>query len=107
MNTRAFVNRFPEIASKSKAEQIALLEQARYIAFTKFNLACKSALFFVLSLVIGLLFPISTYFALSPSVVSCTLAIGTGCFVTLFLYQKLYASLLKQGLNVVLNNNST
>ncbi|WP_394224031.1 hypothetical protein [Alteromonas gracilis] len=107
MNTKTYINRFPEIATLSEVKQEAILEQARYVAFTQLGLSGQGALFFLSSLITGLLFPLVTFTVFHLSLIANTLAIGAGCIVTVIMYQKLYASLLRQGLNKVLSADNT
>ena len=107
MNTKTYINRFPEIATLNEVEQEAILEQARYVAFTRLGLSGRSALFFLFSLITGLLFPFVTFTFFHSSTITNTLAIGVGCFVTVIMYQKLYASLLRKGLITVLSETDS
>jgi uncharacterized membrane protein (DUF485 family) len=107
MNSKAFINYFPEISSLNKERQEALLEQARYASFTELKLSGKSALYFILSLVISFTFPVTSFLLFGASILVNSLFIGVGCFVSLLIYKKLYSSLLQQGLNEVLKSNAT
>ena len=107
MNSKAFINYFPEIASLEKDRQEDLLEQARYASFTELKLSGKSALYFIASLLVSFMFPITSFLLFGSSILINSLFIGVGCLVSLLLYKKLYSSLLQQGLNEVLKSNAT
>ncbi|WP_157976686.1 hypothetical protein [Parahaliea mediterranea] len=107
MNPKAFINYFPEIASLDKDRQEVLLEKARYVSFTDLKLSGKSALYFILSLLVGFTFPITSFLFFGTSILINSLFIGVGCFVSLLLYKRLYSLLLQQGLNEILKSNAT
>ena len=107
MNSKAFINYFPAISSLDKDRQEVLLEQARYASFTELKLSDKSALYFILSLLISFTFPVTSFLLFGASTLINSLFIGVGCFVSLLIYKKLFSSLLRQGLNKVLKSNAT
>ncbi|MFC4700513.1 hypothetical protein ACFO4O_10110 [Glaciecola siphonariae] len=107
MNSKNFINYFSEIASLDKDKQEVILEQAHYVSFTKLKLSGKSALYFILSLLVSLIFPITSFLMFGASILINGLSIGVGVFVSLLLYKRLYSSLLQRGLNEVLKNNAT
>lgn len=102
MNSKDYVNDFPELASYPHDERIALLEQARYQAFTRMGLAGKSALFMILSWLIAFSFPAVAFLIFEFGIVVNSLAIGIGAVVSFAIHKKLNGLLLKQGLDKVL-----
>uniref|UniRef100_UPI002FE0A44C hypothetical protein n=1 Tax=Alteromonas sp. S015 TaxID=3117401 RepID=UPI002FE0A44C len=107
MNSKSFINYFPEIASLDESEQETLLEQARYAAFAKLNLSGQSALFFIGSLLAGFSVPVLTLCIFGYSILSAAIASGLGCVLALILHKKLYGKLIKKGLDEVLKSNAT
>lgn len=107
MNTKIYINYFKDIASLSESEQSKLLEKARYCAFAELKLGGKSAIYFILSLVIGFLLPITSFVVFGFSVAHNATAAGIGVIVSLLVYKKLYATILYKGLTKVLASNGT
>jgi len=107
MNTKPYINYFNEIASLSSKEQLEVLEKARYCAFTELKLSGQSAVYFILSIVVGFLVPIISFLFFGFSIIHNAIAAGIGVVVTLLVYKKLYALILGKGLNKVLTENGT
>ena len=105
MNTRQYVDYYPELANVDRDEQIAILEQARYQAFVVMRLSSKSAAFLIASWLVAMLIPIMAYFLFGFSIVTNALAIGVGVVLALIMSKKLNGLLLKKGLQEVLSRN--
>ena len=107
MNTKSYINYFIEIASLSESEQSELLEKARYCAFTELKLNGKSGAYFIFSIILGFLLPVASFVFFEFSIIHNALATGIGVIISLLVYKKLYATILKKGLNKVLKENGT
>jgi hypothetical protein len=107
MNTKSYINYFSEIASLDDEEQLEILERARYCAFTDLKLNGKSAAYFILSIALGFLVPVASFVLLGFSIIHNALAAGVGVVLSLLVYKKLYATILKKGLDKVLMENGT
>ena len=107
MNTKDYINYFSELNEFEPAKQEALLEQARYQAFTKMGLAGQSALYLVLSWLLVLLLPALVFFFWGYDVTINSLAIGLGILLSLVIHKRLNGYLLRQGLHKVLSGNVT
>jgi hypothetical protein len=107
MDTKDYINYFSELSEFEPAKQEAILEQARYQAFTKMGLAGKSASFTALSWLSVLLLPALVVFFWGYDVIINSLAIGLGILLSLVIQKRLNGYLLRQGLQKVLSGNGT
>jgi hypothetical protein len=105
MNTKDYVDYYPELANVNIDEQVAILEQARYQAFVVMRLSSISAAFLIASWLVAMLIPILAYFLFGFSIVTNALAIGVGVALALTMRKKLNGFLLKKGLQEVLSKN--
>ena len=105
MNSKSYINYFPEIAHLRSTEQESLLEQARYIAFTTLGLSGKSALFLVLSMLGGFAIFAVSFAVFDYSLFINGMAAGVGGLFGVLLNRKLQAGLPQEGLKHALKSD--
>jgi len=88
-------------------EQVALLEKARYEAFTNQKLSGKSALYFIISLLVAMLIAIIPPYIIGFSLIVNAIFLGFGILVSQFLSKWLNGRLLYQGLKHVISSNGS
>ena len=106
MRSSNYINYFSEIKMIDVSEQEALLEKARYEAFTNQNLSGKSALYFIVSLLIAMLIAIIPPYIIGFSLIVNTIFFVFGISVSLYLSKWLNGRLLYQGLKHVISSNA-
>jgi len=107
VNTKDYINYFPELDGKGEDEQFAILEKARYHAFVVQRLSAKSVMFLLASFAIGAIFPAVSFVLFGNNIIANALSIGIGIFIGLTVNKKLNSFILKQGLQSVLSGNGT
>ena len=105
MNTKDYINYFPEISGLSVEDQEDVLEKARYEALVKLNLSGISAFYFICSLVLVFSFVAASAFYFGYQSLYNIIALGLGIFVQLKLIRWLNGRLLHKGLKSVLSEN--
>ena len=104
MNTNRFVDSFDEIRDLSREDQLKILEQARWAAFSQLGLAGQSALYLVLTVVIG--FIIAAVATAVTGLVLMPVWVGLSVLGSVLLYQRLMKGLLHKGLASVLKSKN-
>ncbi len=105
MRSSDYINYFAEIKMLDNSEQEALLEKARYEAFTNQKLSGKSALYFIVSLLAAMLIAIIPPYIIGFSLIVNTMFLGFGILVSQYLSKWLNGRLLYQGLKHVISRN--
>jgi len=100
MNTSNFVGSFEEIRALSEQDQLEILEQARYAAFTELRLGGRAALYLVLTILGG--FIVVAMASRYTGMAFMPVWVGLGGLFSVLLYQRSLKGLLHQGLARVL-----
>ena len=107
MNTKDYINYFPELDGKDANEQFTILEKARYHAFVVQRLSAKSMMFMFASIVMGAIFPALSLILFGNDIVTNALSIGIAIFICLTVNKRLTGLILKQGLDGFFSDNDT
>ena len=100
MNTHKYIGRFEEINDRSEQDQLALLERARYVAFTELKLGGRAALYVALTILVS--FAMAVVAAYVTGLVFLPVWLGLSGFISFSLSQKMTKGLLHKGLSQVL-----
>ena len=103
MNSRSYLDYFPELEGSSHDEQLAMLEQARYLAFNQLNLSGRAAAYLLVSLLLALVIVLIPLVFMGFSMWINGAALCIGLFVSNCVYRRLYGRLLYLGLLQVLH----
>lgn len=100
MNTSNFVGSFKEIRAMSEQDQLEILEQARYAAFTELGLGGRAALYLVLTILGS--FIVVAMASRYSGMAFMPIWVGLGGLFSVLIYQRSLKSLLHLGLASVL-----
>lgn len=98
MNTKHYVNYFPEIKDKPKQEQLILLEHARFQAFSKLKLSGMSAVNLLISLLFIAALTVASAIHFGYPSFSNILALSIGLGIQHYFLKWADGRLLKKGL---------
>lgn len=96
-----YLNYFPELKGMPPSKQIILLSEARYVAFRQPGMNLKMACIFIMTLVFACLVAVVPQFIWSEYFVRIA-GMLVGIIGGILLFRRLYASLLRQGLQQVM-----
>ncbi len=99
-----YLNYFPELKGMPPSKQMILLSQARYAAFRQPGMNLKMACFFIMTLLIACLVAVVPQFIWSEYYVRI-IGMLVGISGGILLFRRLYASLLRQGLQQVIKQH--
>jgi len=99
MNTISYVGYFEEISQLKESEQREMLEKARYLAFTKYELSGRYTLYLILSFVFTFAVGITPTLVIGFSILMTGLSIGIGSIGSYYLLRHFNGKLLKVGLS--------
>lgn len=104
---KRYINYFSEIKDRPTQEQSELLEKARYEAFVGLRLTGRVALYFLFSLTVAFVIVLFGQMQLGLGSLAGFASVVVAAGVGLIIYHRLYATLLRQGLQRVLASESS
>lgn len=102
---KRYIGYFPDIRDLPRDRQSVILEKARYEAFVSLRLTGRVALYFLFSLSLGFAIVLFGQLALDLGSRMGFATVAVAIVVSLLVYRKLYATLLRRGLRKYLDDN--